>query len=375
MLPLSFAQWDQTTPVSNPEIEILKKRISELQNQLQTVKNEKLEIVAKLLDAQAKLADANAKLANVEFGKFERELRNSNDEWLRNWSLLLIAILSAIGAALWFWFKSITNQLIADEVKKNLNGFKEAVAQVDVLKDQIRILEKEHAVSVLANSVHLFYSSEIDSEQIEPIPDRALLDLLADKTRDLNFRYKAVEILVDRKPAALVFPALEFLNSVIGSDLNWKAGWFVESRLSSLVNFLGHIHTQEVHEGLKKILDCLLSTEDQMLKHVLLSRTTFSLARVSGELNRKDSVSLLKTAIPALEVESHENQDLIDLLQHFDKFNEPEGIKKILTHHAANGMPDVENSCLRLLQKHDPEFVEKWRAEKETTNTENEESV
>ena len=383
-----LAQQNQNFQKSDPEVEVLKKRISALENQLQTVENvEKMELAAKL-------ADANAKLLNAEISKFKRELKDANDEWLRTWSLWFVGIIGflvlIVGGAFWFWLRSRADQLVADSVEKSLNGFKEAVAQVDTLKnelkdavgqvnilqDQIRILEKEHAVSVLADSVHLSYSSEesFDSEQIKPIPDRALLDLLADKTRDLSFRYKAVEVLVARKSAVLVPPALELLNSVVGSDLDWKDGWFAEDRLSSLVNFLGDIHAQEVYEGLKKILDRLLSTEDQTLKRVLLARTTFSLARVSGELNTKDSVSLLKTAIPALEVKSHENQDLIDLLQHFDKFNEPEGIKEILTHHAADRMPEVETRCLELLQKHDPEFVNEWQAQKASTNTENEKS-
>ena len=60
----------------NQEIEALKKRVSELEKQLQTVEN------IEKLDLQAKLADANAKLANAEFGKFERELRDSNRNWL-----------------------------------------------------------------------------------------------------------------------------------------------------------------------------------------------------------------------------------------------------------------------------------------------------
>ena len=72
--------------------------------------------------------------------------------------------------------------MIADSVEKSLNGFKEAVAQVEILKkelkesvgqvnilqDQIRIMEKDHAISVLADSVHLHYSENIDSGKINP---------------------------------------------------------------------------------------------------------------------------------------------------------------------------------------------------------------
>ena len=160
--PLSFAQQNPAAQKPNLELEILKNRISELESKLQTVENvEKMELAAKL-------ADANTRLANVEFGKFERELRDTNDEWLRTWStwfLTIIAIIvtffCAVGAGIWARFKSKMDQLIADRVEKSLNGFKEAVDQVNVLKnelkeavgqvnilrDQIRVLEKEHAAS------------------------------------------------------------------------------------------------------------------------------------------------------------------------------------------------------------------------------------
>ena len=55
-------------------------------------------------------------------------------------------------------------------------------------------------------------------------------------------------------------------------------------------------------------------------------------------------------------------------------FNEPEPIKEILTKHVTNKMRGVETRCLKFLENHDPKFVEEWRAQKETTNTENEES-
>ena len=369
----SFAQQNQNTQKQNPEVQVLK-------IQLQTVENQKIELTTKLLEAQAKLADANTKLVNAEFGKFERELRDSNDEWLRTWSLwfltilgIFVAILLGVSYVFWYWLRSRADQLIANSVEKRLDGFKKAVGQVNILQDQIRILEKEHAVSVLAHSVHLFYNSEADSEQIKPIPDRALIDLLADKTHDLSFRYKAMEILVVRESTAVISPGLELLNSMVDSDFNWEDGWLPEYHLSSFVNFLGKVSTQEVYEGLEKILDRLLSMEDQKLKRALLAKTTFSLARVSGELNREDSGSLLKTAIPDLEVESHENQGLIDLLEYFDMFNEREGIKEILTNGLTDGMPDVEDKCLELLQEKAPEFVEKWKAEKEIANTQNEE--
>ena len=88
----------------NQEIEALKKRVSELEKQLQTVEN------IEKLDLQAKLADANAKLANAEFDKFERELRDSNDKWLREWSYWFLGVIgtfvvitAGVSAIFWFW--------------------------------------------------------------------------------------------------------------------------------------------------------------------------------------------------------------------------------------------------------------------------------
>ena len=200
------------------------------------------------------------------------------------------------------------------------------------------------------------------------------MDVFVDKTRNLGLRYKAGEVLSAREIPQFVSPLLEFLNSVINSEFDWKDILHTEFRLLDFVKFLGYIHTQEVYKGLTGFLDRLLSTEDVELKELLLTQTVFSLARVSSELNTKDSVSLLKMAIPALDIESRENQDLIDLLQHFDKFNEPEGLKEILTHHAADRMPEVETRCLELLQKYDPDFVKDWKAQKASANTETEES-
>ena len=374
MFPLSFAQQNQTILTSDIEVEVLKKQISVLQNQLQTVGNEKLELIAKLLDAQAELAKANAELANAEFGKFERDLRDSNDQWLRNWSLLLLAILSAIGAALWFWFKSITNQLIADEVEKNLSGFKEAVGQVNILQDQIRILEKEHTASVLESSVHLpDTEGRLYSETVKALPDGGLLDLIGDKTRGLDFRYKAAEVLFVRKNPKLVSLVLELLNSVVDSEVNWDDSDDLEWRSRRLINFLGQLHTQETYEGLTTFINRLL-IEDSKYKDLFLTWTVFSLAYVSSALNKRESASILRRTIPYLDVRSDEDQALKNLVRLFEIFNEPTGIKEILTHHAADRMPEVETRCLELLQKHDPEFVEKWQAQKETTNTQNEEA-
>ena len=98
--PLLSAQQNQTAQKSDAEIEALKKRVSEIEKQLQTVEN------VEKLDLQAKLAEANAKLADAEFGKFDRELRDSNNEWLRNRGIILLAFLSVVGIGIWSWLKN-----------------------------------------------------------------------------------------------------------------------------------------------------------------------------------------------------------------------------------------------------------------------------
>ncbi|MDE0681570.1 MAG: hypothetical protein OXI63_01525 [Candidatus Poribacteria bacterium] len=382
---LSFGQHNQNAQKPNPEVETLK-------IQLQAVENENIELTTKLYDTQTKLANANTKLINAEFGKFKRELRDSNDAWLWTWTQRFIGIISVsvliIGGAFWFWLRSRADQLIVNSVEKHLNGFetavaqvdivknelKEAVGQVNILKDQIRILEKEHAASVLEGSVHLPDSQGYSySETVKALPEDGLLDLIADKTRGLDFRYKAAEVLFVRKNPKLVSPVLELLNLVVDSNVEWDKNLESERHLRRLINFLGHLHTQETYEGLTKFLDRLL-TKDTELKDLLLTWTVFSLSYVSSGLNKGDSVSLLKTAIPYLNVELDEDRALKNLAAYFDRFNEPEGIKEILTHHAAGKMSELGDECLELLQKHDPEFVRNWKAEKETANTQNEES-
>ena len=384
MLPVSFAQLDQPTQKQDSEVETLKDRITSLQNQLQTVENvEKMELISKL-------TEANTKLLNAEIDKFKRELKDANDEWLRTWSHWFVGILGflvlIIGGALWFWFRSRSDQLIADKVEESLNGFREALGQVDVLKNelteavdqvnilenQVRILKKEQAISVLSRLVHLYDPTEqLDDEQTKSILNEALLDVFGDKTRNLGLRYKAGEILSAREVPHFVSPLLTFLNSVINLEFNWKDSFHAESRLLNFVNFLGHMHIQEAYEGLTGFLGRLLSTEDVELKELLLTQTVSSLAKVSVGLGREDSVSILKSAISHL---PDPDRDLSELVEYFDKLNGPEGIKEILIHCAADGMPEVETQCLELLQKHDPNFVKEWQAQKESANAETEES-
>ena len=380
MLPLSFAQQNQTTQKLGLEIEALKKQISILQNQLQTVENEKLEAIAKLLDAQAKLADANAKLINAEFGKFERELRDSNDKWLRAWGLgfltilgVFVAILIGISAVFWYWLRSRANQLIEDRVEKSLPGFKEAMNQADVLENQLKVLEEEHATSVLENFMNIYYDAHSYPQSIKGLSDETLLQVFGNKGYRLPIREKAVEVLADRKSPQLVFPVLEFLNSIVDSDFDWQTSIDGERLPFRFLNFIGQIHTDEAHQGLKKFLNRLL-TENPKHKDLFLTWTAYYLIYIDVELGMDDSVSMIKKVIPNLNNLRGLPHVIDRFIKYFDRFNEPEGIKDILTNGLTDRMPEVETQCLELLQKHDPDFVKEWQEQKAAAETETEET-
>ena len=320
-------------------------------------------------------------------------MRESNNQWLKSWSTwfltvigIFAAILIGVSAVFWFWLRSRADQLIADEVEKNLDGFKAAMVQVDrlqnqlakasdqvnTLQNQIRILEKEHATSVLKNFIH--YRPEHYPEQIKILPEQALLDVFSDNTHHLELNHKAAEVLAYKQSPRLISPALKFLNSIIDSDFDWEQNFRTQYYIGDLASFLGYIGSLEAYEGLKKFLERLLA-ENPEDKGKVLTPTAFSLAYISSQMNKEDSVSILKRAIPFLGTNLFREQDLSDLSEYFDKFNEPEGIKDILTNDLTNMMPEVETQCLKLLeQKYDPEFVEKWQAEKKTANAQNEES-
>ena len=367
--PLLPAQQTQSRQKSDTGIEALEKRISELEKQLQTVENvKKMDLQAKLAEANAKLAEANTKLLNAEFGKFERELKDSNDERMRNWVILILAIVSTIGFAFWFWLKS----LIADRIEKNLDGFKKAVEAQDVIKNQLEVLEKEYAASVLERTLTFSFTDEHSySEKVKALREETLLQVFGDEIYQMELRYKAAAVLAARKSPLLVYPLLEFLNSFVDSDsaIDLKT----KNILRGLVmNVLGGMYIQEAYQGLKGFLNHLL-TENLKHKDLFLTWTVFALGWVSVELDVKDSVPLLKKAIPYLNLKNlqQEYDNLGNLAENFDKLNEPAGIKEILNYVASesSGMEDVENRCLELLQKHDPEYVEKWRARTTTDNS------
>ena len=295
----------------NQEIEALKKRVSELEKQLQTVEN-----IEKELDLQAKLADANAKLANAEFGKFKTELRVDNDDRMRAWSYWFFGILGIVavisGGAIWFLLKS----LIANSVEKNLNGFKAAVDEQNVIKNELRVLEKAHTASVLEP----YRGSRLDEqhfhpEEVKALREEVLLDVFKDRKYDLlAIRHQAAQVLAARKSTRLVPPTLEFLNSVVDSDSD--IDFETEHTLRGFVGLLGQIYTQETYQGLTKFLNRLL-TENPKHKDLFLTNSVFSLMWVGFKLEMGDSVSVLRMAIPHLQVGQGEHQALQSLARVF----------------------------------------------------------
>lgn len=354
----SLAQQNQNT--QEQEIETLKKQVLDLQKKFQTVENvEKMELAAKL-------AEANTKLANAEFGKFERELRDSNNKWLWGWTTFFVGIAAVIGVALWFVVKS----LVADRVEKSLNGFKESVAQLDEIKTQLEVLQKEQVVSVLERLHHfdLIYDSPYH-KQTEVLSENALLDVFSDETRRLELRYKAAVVLADKKYVGLVSLLLEFVNSVVNSERSME----VKSNARDFINLIGQGNTEEAYQGLKKFMNRLL-TENPKCKDWFLTYTAFSLADISLKLEMVDSVSVLKKVLPDLEDTHKEGQALTRLVVYFDMYNESEAIKEILTRHVTSKMRGLETRCLTFLEKYDPDFVTEWKAQKAQNNTENAES-
>lgn len=352
------------------EIEDLKQRVSELEKQLQTVENvEKLELARNYTDAQAKLL-------NAEFGRFERELKDSNDEWLKGWNTwflgvigFLVIVIGGVSAAFWFWLRSRADGLIADRVEKSLSGFKESLKELGILKNQLLVLEKEHAASMLESIIHSIFSDENPHpEQVKALREEALLAVFSDEKYLLSVRYRAAEVLaISKKSPCLVSPVLEFLNSVVDSDLD--IDFETTQQLKSIANLLPYIHTEENCEGLAKFLNRLL-TENPRNKRLFLTEIVFSLAMVSLRLNLGNSVSMLRLAIPQLDVGQHNEVALKNLARQFDIFNEPEGIKEMLTSHGTSLPSEVIDKCLELLQKHDQVYVEKWRTQNAQDNAE-----
>ena len=138
-----FMQKEHNTKELVSQIDSVKGRLAVLEIQPQTGED------AEKMKLATQLADANAKLINADFGKFERELRDSNYKWLWGWTAFFVAIVAIVvtvtGVALWFVVKS----MIANRVEENLKGFQESVEQVKIQQERIRIIERDYAAQML----------------------------------------------------------------------------------------------------------------------------------------------------------------------------------------------------------------------------------
>ena len=356
-VPASFAQQDQNYQKLAQEMEILKRQLSEIHSQLQTVEHtEKMVLFTEF-------AKVKTNLINAEFGKLERELRDSNSNWLIKWIVIFLTFMSAVGIAIltvvWNHFKSTIDTLIAKEVEKRVNRFEEAVNEVDILEkelkeaigevnilqDKVRVLDKKHAAEMIDNFIHtLLHHEDSYPEPIRELSDESLLDVFGDETRNLYFRIQALAILANRESTLLISPALEFLNSTLDAHRGEELSFTMTGQLIGIVRCLTLPPAQEAtYEGLTKLLNRLLR-ESTEYKDFLVAEVIFSIACVSHELNKGDWISLLKPSI-----------------SHLD--NEPEIIKSILTR-LPDYIPDredLEDYLLELLEKQDPESVNKWR--------------
>ena len=355
--PLLPAQQNQSTQKSDSEIEALKKRVSEMEKKLQAVEN------AKKVELQAELADANTKLINAEFSKFERGLKDSNDERMRNWLIVFGVIVSIVGVALGFVVKS----LIADRVEKNLDGFKGAVKAQDIIKDQLETLETQYAVSILASVInHDLQDVQRHPDQIKVLREETLLQVLADnETPYPILTYKAAEVLAARKSPRVVSPLLIRLNSEADSAPDPHRHYTIPQLARTpewpdAVKFLTYVDTpeaeDEAYQGLKRFLNHLL-TGDLNGKDWFLEKTVSSLVQIAVQLNVGDSAPILKMALPHLESPGHEV--LSELVEYFHRFNEPASIRKILSNYLDDEpsnmtLPQRElaDKCRELLQEY-----------------------
>ena len=347
----SFAQQNQNT--SQQEIEALKKQLSEIQTQLKTVEN------AEKMELATQLADANTKLINADFDKMKLELKESNQQWLWGWTAFLGVMFAVFGLVLWFFVKS----LIEDRVEERLNGFKESVEKVNILEGQLVTLKEEHAASVLEQNLNIGYNGSY-AESVNVLLNEVLLGVYKDKTRRLAIRDKAAEVLADRDYSPIVSPILEYLNDVVDSDLDldpeWETPKDIQHYLYRHIRFVEEICTDEAHAGLKQFLNRLITKEPKQ-KRLLLTPTVYSFAKVCVELNMRDSTSILKSAVSHLQDPDH---NLSSLAECFAELNSPEGIKEIYNIHAKGKMSELEETCLNLLGKYEPDFVREQREEK-----------
>ena len=350
------------------EYESLQQRLASLEIQPQTGQDdEKMKLATQL-------ANANTKLINAGFGKFERELRDSNYKWLWGWTTFFVAIVAIVvtvtGVAFWVVVKS----MIANRVEENLKGFQESVEQVKIQQERIRIIERDYAAQMLEAPDEISEGGEyIYSDTVMSLSKQTVLDVIYHKTYPIHVRIRAAEIFKKRNPVQSLPVLLEMVNSFLDTDIYKDEDIDTIWHLRDLVPLFKDIHNDKTYRGLSKLLGRVVKLkEDTDLKKAYLNWILFSLAYVGDALNTESAISRMREVLPNLLISNEDSHNLENLVNYFDKFDEHEGIKDILTNGLTDGMPDVEKQCLELLQEHDPDFVRDWKDKKETTNPESE---
>ena len=264
------------------------------------------------------------------------------------------------------------------------NQIKEAQDQLDPLKNQIRVLEKENAISVLRLSKASYHPSPTYSypEKINALPEEILLDVFGDEMCDLYIRGRTAQVLTQRQSTRLLSPLLELLNllldSVVDKEIDEEWDWTTTEGMRVLVQCLEYIRVQETYEELIKFLDRLLSMENSKDRNWLLTYTVCSLAWVIRELNKSDSIPTLRRTIPYLQPHGVSTQAGNNLAWYFDRIKDPEAIKEILI--CVTGEKyynrDMEEHFLKLLEGHDTYigFVHDWRERRAAADAESEDS-
>ena len=191
-----FAQQDNSQKIEQ-ELNDLKKEVGELKKQLKGLEDiDKLELAAKYFNAQDKLL-------NTEFDYLKRKLTEHN----RNWGLLWVGIFFAIFGLVGVWAKNTMRRRIEDVVEVNLEGFKNALKQLE-------ILQEGHAFSVLDSTIMFPVGSSIISQAIRPLQKEPLLKILRNREHYYEIRHRAAEVLAEKELTAAVPDLLNFLNAV-----------------------------------------------------------------------------------------------------------------------------------------------------------------
>ena len=362
-------QQDQKSQKLVSEIESLQERLAVLEIQPQTRED------AEKMKLATQLADANTKLINTGFGKFERELRDSNYKWLWGWTTFFVAIVAIVitvtGVAFWVVVKS----MIANRVEENLKEFQESVKQVKIQQERIRIIEREYAALMLDKPQEISEGREyIYPDTVMSLSKQTIIDVIYHKTYSIYVKIRAAEILKKRNPERSLPVLLEMVNSFLDTDVIKDEDIDTMWHLRDLVPLFKDIHNEKTYRGLSKLLARVLKLkEDTDIKKVHLNWILFSLVYVGDALNTGKSISKMREALPNLLISNEEDSNnLENLVNYFDKFDEHEAIKEILTNSLTEGMPDVETRCLELLPERYSDFVKDWKEKKKDTNTESE---